>query len=273
MQDKIKLAAEFIKAKIEFKPRIALILGTGLNPFAEIVTKSTSIPYHEIPGFVSSTAPSHQGNLICGQIEGYPLLIMQGRYHYYEGYDLQTVTFPVRVLSELGIEILIVTNASGSLNKDLKPGDLVLIKDHINFMGNNPLIGTIDQTPGDRFPSLNDAYNEALRNLIHRIAADSNLPLPEGIYAVVSGPSLETRAECLMLQKMGADLVGMSTVPEVIVGVQCGLKIIGLSVVTNYSNIFHTQAHNQIEIRKNAAKAIDNIKKLIINLIRKLSEV
>jgi purine-nucleoside phosphorylase len=228
------------------------------------------IPYTDIPGFVKSTAPSHAGNLIFGYLNELPVLLLQGRFHFYEGYSMEQVVFPTRVMACLGVKYLIVTNASGSLRKDFAPGEIVVLTDHINFMGTNPLIGTNDEAIGERFPSMNQLYSPALHSKVKAIAAAEQIPLHWGIYIGVTGPSLETKAECAAFAGMGADLVGMSTVPEVIAARHAGMVVLGFSVVTNYSNLFHDLAHSQEEIRDNANLATQRLKLIITQLMTHL---
>lgn len=258
-----RFTADWLKERLPETPAAGIILGTGLGSLVELVTGRISIPYGEIPGFVKSTAPSHAGNLIFGQLAGKPVVLLQGRFHFYEGYTLEQVVFPVRVMACLSIRKLIVTNASGSLRKDFCPGDIVVLKDHINFMGTNPLIGSNDDKLGERFPSMNLQYAPAMLDLVKAIAAEEGVALQWGTYIAVSGPSLETRAECAMFAAWGADIVGMSTVPEVIAARHAGMEVLGFSVVTNYSNLFHDLAHSQDEIRANADRASGNLKTII----------
>lgn len=263
--------AEWLQSSIPEQPLAGIILGTGLNPLADMLTDKITIPYEQIPGFVKSTAPSHSGNLLFGYLSTVPVICLQGRFHYYEGYNMEQVVFPVRVLTALKVKILIVTNASGSLREDFAPGDIVVLTDHINFMGTNPLIGKNDNALGERFPSMNLQYDPKMHQMIKEISRQYNIPLKWGVYLAVTGPSLETKAECSMFAKYGADLVGMSTVPEVIVARHGGMRVFGISIVTNYSNLFHNLAHSQEEIRANAAKASDYLKLLISNLMIKLN--
>jgi purine-nucleoside phosphorylase len=268
-------SVEYLKSKIGIEPKCAIILGTGLSALADSVTDKVEILYEDIPGFVRSTAPSHKGLLIAGKLGNVPVLVFNGRFHYYEGYTMSQVVYPVRVARLLGVKTLFVTNAAGSLNIDLEPGDLVRIKDHINFMGNNPLIGStqLDEEVmidgvmtdefGERFPSMHNPYHKDLEKIALIASKDTGVSYKEGVYVAVSGPMLETKAECIMLKSLGADLVGMSTVPEVIAAVHCGMKVFAMSVVTNLSNIFHSNAHTQEEIRENAGKAGQNLIKLI----------
>ncbi len=270
MINKIDKAKNYLQSKIPFQPQIGIILGTGLSGLAEIVENPIVIPFEEIPEFVVSTAPGHSGKLIAGDLGGKKVIMMQGRFHFYEGYKMEEVTFPIRVMQKMGVEYLFVTNASGSLNAELTPGTLVLIEDHINFLGTNPLIGKNMDEFGERFPSMHEAYNLELRKLALAIAEEQQINLKRGVYLAISGPSLETKAECKMLASWGADLVGMSTVPEVIVAVHSGIKVLGVSVVTNLSNIFHDNPHSQEEIRENADKAKKQLETLFINVIKRV---
>jgi purine-nucleoside phosphorylase len=273
---------KFLQDKIPFTPRCAIILGTGLAALANEVQEPIEIPYAEIPGFVHSTAPGHRGVLIAGKLNGKPVLVFNGRFHFYEGYTMAEVVYPVRVARLLGVQNLFVTNAAGSLNIQFEAGDLIRIKDHINLMGTNPLIGsnTLSETIcidgvetnefGERFPSMHSPYHKDLIQLANVVSRDRGVTYKEGVYVAVSGPSLETKAECMMLQKLGADLVGMSTVPEVIAAVHCGMKVFAMSVVTNLSNIFHTNPHSQEEIRENANKASKSLLTLIKHMVTEL---
>ncbi len=270
MLNKIKIGSDFLRKRIGFKPEIGIILGTGLNSIGEMLKDPVVIPFKEIPEWKASTAPSHQGRLLAGKLGEKNIVILQGRLHFYEGYSMQEITFPIRVLKALGVEKLIVTNAAGSLNEKMVPGDLVIINDHINGMGSNPLIGENYDQLGIRFPSLHEPYHLGFIALAHEIAKENNFSLQDGTYLALSGPSMETKAECKMLAKLGADLVGMSTVPEVIVAIHSNMKVIGISVVTNLSNIFHSKAHTQEEIRVNASKAKKNLEILIFELFKKI---
>lgn len=264
--------ALWLKERLPKLPKVAIILGTGLNDLADSASLLWQMPYPEIPGFASSTAPSHKGNLILGELGGRAVLFMQGRFHFYEGYSMPTVVFPTRVLACLGVQTLIVTNASGSLRQQLTPGTIVQIKDHINFMGTNPLIGHNDEQLGERFPSLNNLYDPAYLELCAKIAHEQRIPLEKGTYIAVTGPSLETKAECAAFASWGADLVGMSTVPEVIAARHAGIRVLALSIVTNYSNLFHNQAHSQEEIRQNAGLASAQLKTIITEFLKALPE-
>jgi len=259
--------AAWLRERLPVQPVAGLILGTGLGDLADSLEQLVRFPYSEVPGFVQSTAPSHQGNLVLAMLGAKPVLIMQGRFHFYEGHSMDAVVFPTRVLACLGVRYLLVTNASGSLREKLGPGALVQITDHINFMGRNPLTGHNDDSLGERFPSLNQPYDPALLQRSAAIAAQARIDLHQGIYLGVSGPSLETKAECAAFAAWGADLVGMSTVPEVIAARHAGLRVAAFSIVTNYSNLFHDQAHSQEEIRDNAALASEGLKHILSRLV------
>ncbi len=234
--NKINTAAEFIESKLEGrKPLAAIILGSGLGKLAEIIEDPITIPYTEIPCFPVSTVIGHKGNFICGFLGGKCVLAMQGRFHYYEGYDMATLTRPVRVMRKLGVKFLLVSNAAGALNPDYKVGDTIIIKDHINFMP-NPLIGPNMEEFGTRFPDMTCPYDLELQKKALEIAGELGFKLHQGIYFGGTGPSYETPAEVRFFRSSGADLVGMSTVPEVIVARHCGIRVFGMSVVTNVCN-------------------------------------
>lgn len=229
----VERAAAAVRARFGARPDAGVILGTGLGRLAEEIEAEAVIPYEEIPGFPLSTVESHAGRLLCGRLGGKTVVAMQGRFHRYEGYSLQQVTFPVRVLRALGAETLIVSNACGGMHPLWAPGDLVLLADHINLLGDNPLVGANDARLGPRFPDMSAPYDAALRDVAREVAAERRVTLREGVYVAVAGPSLETRAEYRMLRAIGADVVGMSTVPEVIVAVHAGMRVLGLSIVTD----------------------------------------
>jgi purine-nucleoside phosphorylase len=230
---RIDAAVRAIRARVDAAPTVAIILGTGLGRLADEIDVAAAIPYAEIPGFPLSTVESHAGRLLCGTLAGKRVVAMQGRFHRYEGYALQEVTFPVRVLRALGARTLVVSNACGGMNPDWKPGDLMLIADHINLLGDNPLIGPNDESLGPRFPDMSEPYDEGLRALARDVALAAKIVLREGVYVAVPGPNLETRAEYRMLRRMGADVVGMSTVPEVIVAAHAGMRVLGVSIITD----------------------------------------
>ena len=232
-RDAIAGAADFIRSKIRERPRIVIVLGSGLGALAGQVEDPVVIPYADIPLFPTSTSPGHAGRLVSGRLAGKPVLFMQGRFHYYEGHSLERIAFPVRVLRRLGVELLIATNAAGGINAAFSPGDFMLISDHINLCGPNPLIGPNDESLGPRFPDLSRAWDPRLRDLASRAAADLGMSVRNGVYAWFAGPSFETPAEIRMARVMGADAVGMSTVPEVIAAVHCGIRVLGISCITN----------------------------------------
>jgi purine-nucleoside phosphorylase len=231
--DRIQLAAAVVRGRSAFRPDVAIILGTGLGALASEIKAEATLPYEELPGFPLSTVESHAGRLILGRLGGRNVVAMQGRFHRYEGYSLQDVTFPVRVMHALGARTLVVTNVSGGMHPLWSAGDVVLIADHINLLGDNPLIGKNDERLGPRFPDMSDPYDSGLRARARAIAVEQGIILREGVYVAVPGPNLETRAEYRMLRAMGADIVGMSTVPEVIVAVHQGMKVAGMSIITD----------------------------------------
>ncbi|MGB8852274.1 MAG: purine-nucleoside phosphorylase [Pirellulales bacterium] len=231
--DKIADACSFISGKWAHKPKAAIILGSGLGAAAAALTDTVTLPYDEIPHFARSTAHGHAGQLVCGLLEGVPVVVMEGRMHAYEGYPLAQITFPVRVMKRLGADLLIVTNACGGLNPQFRTGDLMVIDDHINLMNDNPLIGINDDRLGPRFPDMSAPYTPHLIDAALAAARHENFVAHRGVYVAVTGPNLETRAEYRFLRTIGADVVGMSTVPEVIVAVHAGMKVLGVSVITD----------------------------------------
>jgi purine-nucleoside phosphorylase len=229
----VEAAAAVIRARFGTRPDVALVLGTGLGGLAKEIAVEVTIDYAQIPGFPRSTVESHAGRLLCGTLGGKIVVAMQGRFHRYEGYSLQQVTFPIRVLRALGARMLVVSNACGGMNPLWSPGDVMLIADHINMLGDNPLVGQNDERLGTRFPDMSAAYDERLRAITREVAVQQRVLLREGVYVAVPGPNLETKAEYRMLRALGADVVGMSTVPEVIVAVHAGMRVLGLSIVTD----------------------------------------
>lgn len=231
--DQIQESANALRSKWSKSPEVGIVLGTGLGGLADDITAEAVIPYETLPHFPHSTAPSHKGRLVCGTLGGKSVIAMQGRFHAYEGYTAQQITFPVRVMKALGCHSLIVSNAGGGLNPQYSKGDLMLIDDHINLIGANPLIGPNDERLGDRFPDMCHAYDRGLLALAKKVAVDERLNVQQGVYVAVAGPNLETRAEYRFLRTIGADVVGMSTVPECIVAVHGKMKVLGVSVVTD----------------------------------------
>lgn len=229
-------AADYIRRRTRHRPQVGLILGTGLNPLAEAMEAADRIPYQEVPHFPTPTVAGHIGRLIMGRLEGVPLMIMQGRVHFYEGYSMQQVVFPVRVMQLLEVKTLIVTNAAGGLNPAFRPGDLMLITDHINLIGMaglNPLVGPNDEELGPRFPDMSQAYDPELRRAARQVAREQGIPLHEGVYVGLGGPSFETPAEIRFLRLIGADAVGMSTTSEVTVARHGGMQVLGISGISN----------------------------------------
>ena len=267
---KIKEAASFILKKITYKPEIGIILGSGLGAIADQIENPEFYPYSEIPHFPISTVQGHAGRLVVGTLEGKTVVAMQGRFHYYEGYPIQEVTFPVRVMKALGIEALIVTNAAGASNPEFNPGDLMIIKDHINLAGANPLIGKNLDEFGPRFPDMSDAYNKELRTKVKAIAQNLNIPVQEGVYAWFSGPTYETPAEVKMARVLGSDAVGMSTVPEVIVANHSGIKVIGISCLTNMAAGILDQPLSHIEVMETSELVREKFINLVKNIIKEL---
>ena len=226
-------AALAITERISDFPPIAIVLGSGMGPFADELSGSESLPYHQIPGFPETTVPGHHGNLVVGRVRGFSVACLQGRFHYYEGHELGTVTFPIRVLKLLGVRVLILTAATGGISQGLRVGDLLVIKDHLNLIGTNPLRGPNLDVFGPRFPDMTEVYSTRLRSLAQEVAAEQGIVLKEGVYACLPGPSYETPAEIRMLRTLGADVVGMSTVPEAIVARHMGIEVLAFAVVTN----------------------------------------
>lgn len=233
LSERVATAVEAVRAHSALEPRVGIVLGTGLGALAELVDIDAVVPYAEIPGVPVPTVESHAGRLVLGMLEGTPVAVMQGRFHRYEGYSLQEVTFPIRVLRRLGATTLVVSNVSGGMNPLWDVGDLVLIDDHINFLGDSPLIGPNDDDFGPRFPDMSEPYDGELQHLARTAALDMGQRLHRGVYVAVPGPQLETRAEYRMLRSLGADIVGMSTVPEVIVARHMGMRVLGLSIITD----------------------------------------
>jgi purine-nucleoside phosphorylase len=267
LYDQIQEAVAAIRNQWPGQPRFGIILGTGLGGVTQEVEAEVVLPYETIPYFPRATSISHAGNLICGYWQGRCVVLMEGRFHYYEGYTMQQITFPVRVMRALGCEILIVTNACGGLNPQWRKGDLVLIEDHINLMGDNPLIGPNDDRLGPRFPDMCYAYDRELLALAERIALEEQIRAHRGVYVALTGPNLETRAEYRFLRIIGADVVGMSTVPEVIVAVHCGLRSLGISVITDMCLPDALQPVSVAEILATAAQAEKPLRTLIRRVV------
>ena len=266
----LDIASDFIKGKIgDFKPEIGIILGSGLGELADEYCDIT-IPYAEIPGFEASTVSGHKSRLVFANINGKKVVMMQGRFHFYEGHSIQKVVFPVKVMKKLGVETLVVTNAAGGVNPEFKPSDLMIITDHINFMGVNPLIGSNDNSMGERFPDMSAVYTPEYIELAKEIAKKLNIRLEEGVYMALTGPSYETPAEVKMARTIGADAVGMSTVPEAIVASWAGMKVIGLSCICNSAAGVSTVGLSHADVIHAAGVAKDKFKTLVKEVIREI---
>lgn len=263
-------AARTIQARTKLKPRIALVLGSGLGGFADEFEDAVAIPYREIPGFVSSTAQGHVGSLVIGKVADIPVAAMQGRVHFYEGYSLEEVTFPIRTFKLLGIDTLILTNAAGGIDVQLTQGALMVISDHLNLMGVNPLHGPNDERFGPRFPDMTEVYSRDLQELVTQEARAVGTTVRRGIYAALAGPSYETPAEIHMLRAFGADAVGMSTVPEAIVARHMGMNVVGISCITNMAAGISEQTINHEEVMETGQKVRETFTQLLRRIITKL---
>ena len=270
LHDRITGAADAVRSRTALRPEVAVVLGTGLGGLAGEIAVEAEIPYAEIPGFPLSTVETHAGKLLAGTLAGRPVMAMQGRFHRYEGYDLHQVTFPIRVLHALGARTLVVSNACGGMHPLWEPGDLVLLSDHINLLGDNPLIGPNDDRLGPRFPDMSSPYDPDLRALARAVALDLGIVLREGVYVAVPGPNLETRAEYRMLRAMGADVVGMSTVPEVIVAVHQGMRVVGVSIITDQCLPDALEPADIGRIIATASRAEPKLTRLITTLVERL---
>lgn len=261
---------EFIREKTnDFKPEIAIVLGSGLGELADEYC-DYAIPYNEIPDFIKSTVHGHKGRLVFAEIQGKKVLMMQGRNHFYEGHSMQEITYPIKVMKALGIKTLILTNAAGAVNEEYRPADLMLITDHINHMGSNPLIGPNDEKIGERFPDMTEVYKKSLIKIAEKCAKDLNIDIKKGVYWANSGPSYETPAEIKMIRKLGGDAVGMSTVPEAIVGNYCGLNILGISCITNAASSETSGKLSHEEVIEAANSAKIKFKSLILSVLQHL---
>ncbi|MDM8535617.1 purine-nucleoside phosphorylase [Desulfobacterales bacterium HSG17] len=269
LRDQLKEATTHIKNLISFTPQFGLVLGSGLGALAEQVENPIRIPYDQIPHFPTSTVEGHAGELVIGTLEGKPVLVLGGRFHYYEGYSMNKVVFPIRCMKMLGIDNLIVTNAAGSVHPDFTPGRLMLIKDHIKMVTDSPLRGLNLDEFGPRFNDMSDPYTTEIRDLAKACAGDLNIDLGEGVYCYMPGPSYETASEVRMLNMIGAHAVGMSTVPEVITATHAGMKIMGLSCITNMATGILNQPLTHDEVKETAEKVKDAFSKLILTILHK----
>lgn len=268
----VQEALEVLQEKVTITPDIGLILGSGLGVMAEQLDDAETIPYTELPHFPEPTVAGHAGQFVFGHLNGVPVVAMQGRYHYYEGYTLTQVTFPIRVLHELGINQLVITNAAGGVNTGFDPGDLMLMTDHINWMNDNPLIGPNDEKLGARFPELAEAYDEDLQQLAKAASASAGIDLREGVYIAVTGPSYETPAEVKMIRKLGGDAVGMSTVPEVIVAKHAGMKVLGLSCISNMAAGILDQPLSHSEVIETTERVKADFQALIKAIVKRMGD-
>ena len=269
--DQIQESLQFIRSKWSGTAKVGIVLGTGLGNLAKQIKADVTFPYEEIPHFPRSTVETHAGNLVVGTLNGVPVAAMEGRFHAYEGYDPKQITFPVRVLKALGAEMLIVSNACGGMNPQYRQGDIMVIEDHINLLGINPLIGINDDRLGPRFPDMCEPYDHKLIDLALEVARKENIVAHKGVYVGVLGPNLETRAEYRFLRGIGADVVGMSTVPEVLVAVHCGMKVLGLSIVTDMALPDALKPGDVAEIIATANAAEPKLTKIVCGVLEKLT--
>ncbi len=270
---KIDEITNFIRNKINIQPKIGIILGSGLGSLADRLDNATRIPYDQLPYWPISTVVGHQGQLVVGSLENQPVLIMQGRIHFYEGYDSTQITLPIRVMQRLGIQEVIITNAAGGINQSFKVGDIMLITDHINFVGmagNTPLRGSNLDEFGPRFPDMSQAYDRELLGLARQVAQENEIVMREGVYVYLAGPSFETPAELRFLQTIGCDAVGMSTVPEVIIARHSGMRVLGLSSITNIASLDGNKAADHEEVLEAGRHVVPNLINLIRGILRKI---
>ena len=263
---RIYAAADYIRSRTDLHPTIGLVLGSGLGDFADTLEEAVRIPYADIPNFPVPTVPGHAGALVFGKKCGKTVVVLQGRIHYYEGYSMQTLTMPIRVLAKLGVKNLVLTNAAGGSNPAYNPGTMMLIRDHINYSGANPLMGPNLDAFGPRFPDMSDLYTKSLREAIKEKASAAGISLQEGVYAMYSGPNYETPAEIRMFRILGADTVGMSTVPEALVAGHCGMNVVGVSCVTNMAAGVLPVKLSHTEVMETANRVHDTFQTLL-NLI------
>ncbi|MDO4793150.1 MAG: purine-nucleoside phosphorylase [Filifactor alocis] len=266
--DQVMEAAKYIKSKVDVQAKTAIVLGSGLSGFAEKVEKIAELAYRDIPHFCTSKVEGHKNRLVVGEVQGRQVLVLQGRYHYYEGYSVEEISFPIRVLQFLGIEKLILTNASGAVDRSFVPGDIMLITDHINTVGRNPLIGANDQRMGERFPDMSRVYSERLRSLALKAAVSCEITLREGVYVWTSGPMFETPAEIRAYEIMGGSAVGMSTVPEAIVAAHAKMEVLGLSCISNMAAGISQGALSLEEVFDTMKENEDRFTRLMFEILR-----
>jgi len=263
LSSRIQNAIDYIRTRTGLQPQIGMILGSGLGDFADTLEDRQVIPFSDIPDFPAATVPGHTGAFVFGTKHGKTVVCLQGRLHYYEGHPMGVLTMPVRIMAKLGVKTLVLTNAAGGVNKDYRPGDLMLITDHINYSGMNPLIGEYLPEFGPRFPDVTDLYSSGLRMKVKLSAVDAGIPLRQGVYMMFSGPSYETPAEIRMARLLGADAVGMSTVPEALVAAQCGIGVLGISCITNLAAGVSPHKLSHQEVMDTAAMAHDKFHGLV----------
>lgn len=267
---RVRESVAYLRTKTDIQPPIALVLGTGLGRLADRIETTTAIPYQDVPHFPVSTVKSHMGRLIFGYLGGKPVMAMQGRFHYYEGHDTKQITSPVRVMAAMGVKTLVICNAAGGLNPVFQAGDLMIIRDHINFTGQNPLRGENLDEWGPRFPDMTEPYSQELVDLAERTAMDLGIKLHQGVYVGVAGPSMETAAETRFFRLIGADAVGMSTIPEVIVAVHAGVRVLGLSVLTNVNLPDNYQPAPIEQVIATAEKAEPRLVRLVEEILTRM---
>ncbi len=270
MYQKAQEAFNYLAQLTELRPRVGLILGSGLGSLAKEMTEVVTVPFEKIPNFAKPTVQGHSGEVVIGRLNGIKVLALSGRYHFYEGYPLEVVTFPIRVMHLFGIKTLIITNSCGAVNKDFKPGDLMVIKDHLNLVANNPLIGKNIDEFGPRFPDASNIYTNSLRNIAHIEANKLGQTLRQGVYAWWTGPSYETPAEIKMIRILGADAVGMSTVPEALVASHMGMQVLGISCLTNMASGILEKKLSHAEVLEVASSVKNKFKNLIQNIIKEI---
>ena len=268
--DSVRSAAEFVRGQLRTIPELALVLGSGLGAFASRLELATSVRYEDVPHWPASRVVGHDGRLVVGEAAGRVIAVLSGRAHFYEGYDLRTVTFATRVLGLLGVRVLILTNAAGGINTAFKPGDLMVIDDHLNLLGTNPLIGDNDERFGARFPDMTNVYSPRLRRMADEVGSTLGLRVPHGVYASCHGPSYETPAEVRYLRMIGADAVGMSTVPEAIVARHMGIEVLGISCITNMAAGVLPRPLNHEEVLETAARVHEEFISLLNGIIARL---
>lgn len=270
MKKMMSVAAAYITEKSKMTPKVGLILGSGLGVLADYMENAVTLKYEDIPYFPTSTVEGHAGELLVGELKGVPVILMKGRFHMYEGYAPEITAFPVRVMKQLGVERVLVTNAAGGVNLEYEPGDLMLISDHLNLTGKSPLVGANESEIGPRFPDMSEAYSKALRQMAHEVAASQGITLREGVYAGMLGPAYETPAEIRMLRTLGADAVGMSTVAEVIVASHAGMEVLGMSCISNMAAGILDQPLSHSEVMETTDRVRETFLNLVLAIVPKL---